>query len=72
MKKKLNKAGHDLSDKPLSDIIPKDSLDKLKRKSVKLIESNKFEESFRVKNTIPELRSQKPQDDDSEVIPSSK
>ena len=66
----IKKAGHDLSDKPISDIIPQKSLDKLKRKPVK-IESNKFEESFQVKHTIPDQRSQAFQDNDSDAIPSS-
>lgn len=55
----IKKAGHDLSDKPLAEIIPKKSMDTLKSKPKPVKELQKAEETFKVNQTIPEKRALK-------------
>ena len=70
----IKRAGHDLSDKPIPDIIPKQQIKRLKVKQSKAIEAPKFEESFNEKKTLPDIRSNKATDyeKDSDAIPVSK
>lgn len=70
----IKRAGHDLSDKPIDTIIPKEQIKRLKVKQSKAIEAPKFDESFHENKKIPDMRSGKVTDvdKDSDIIPASK
>jgi len=67
----IKKAGHNFNDKPVPQIIPKKSLEKLDKKPVRIKRPEKFDESFTEKKSIPDMRSNRgtEYDADPDYIP---
>ena len=68
------KAGHDLSGRPIADIIPKETVQNLNNKAVRLKHKPKIGNNANNVRVLPEIRSQNQYgiNNNREIIPASK